>query len=434
MDLQFPKIFRLRQKFPGPRIDDIDATVIQQLNRLQLQNQVLPGESVAISAGSRGIANIVKILRATVAYFKELGANPFLVPAMGSHGGGTAEGQQRVLESYGISESACGCPIRASMDTVVIGEAAEGFPVHFDRYARQADHVLVCGRVKPHTKFQGDIQSGLMKMMLLGLGKHAGAKIYHRAIDDFGFPQIIRSVASEVLNKGCVVAGLAIVENGYDETALIEAVAPANFESREVELLRLASQWMAKLPFSTADILLIDHIGKDISGTGMDTNVIGRKPPGPDNVDTNEVHVRHVVVRDLTPSTHGNAVGIGLAELCRTKVVEKMDRHATMMNCVTSGHLEAGRTPLYFDTDREILETSLQSMGLTRPTNAKLMWVPNTLSLTEVECSAAYLDEANERDEIEILRQPINLPLDRNDQLPVMSELVPNDAAHWTIR
>ncbi len=236
----YPLIFRVRQSFERPRIVDVPAEVETQLAALSLRNKIRSGQSVAITAGSRGIANIHLIIKAIVDHLKGLGAKPFIVPAMGSHGGGRAEGQQKIIESYGVTEAFCGCPIRASMETVVVCNAKEGFPVHFDKHAYGADHVVVCGRVKPHTTFVGENESGLMKMMLIGLGKHAGAKVYHRAIKDFSFGQILRSVAAEVLDRCRIVAGVAIVENGFDETAKIVAVAPGEFEKREKELLLLA--------------------------------------------------------------------------------------------------------------------------------------------------------------------------------------------------
>src|SRR5688500_8516769 len=231
---QYPLIFRVRQKFDSPvlPVEQIPATVAAELSRLDLRSVVQPGQSVAITAGSRGIANIALVLKSAVQHFQSLGARPFIVPAMGSHGGGTAQGQRELIEGYGVTESYCGCPIQASMETVVVCQAAEGFPVHFDKHAFGADHVLVVGRVKPHTNFVGDIESGLMKMMLSGLGKHEGAKIYHRAIMNYSFPRIVRSVAREVLSKCRVVAGLGIVENAYDQTAKIQAVGPTEFEDR----------------------------------------------------------------------------------------------------------------------------------------------------------------------------------------------------------
>ena len=241
----YPSIFRVRQTFEGPEIGDVASEVESQLAGLQLGNKIQPGQTVAISAGSRGISNIAIIIKGVADHLKALGAAPFIVPAMGSHGGGKAENQQGIIEAYGITEEYCGCPIKASMETVIVCDAEEGFPVHFDQHAHQADHVLVVGRVKPHTNFKGDIESGLMKMMLIGLGKHAGARIYHRAIKDFSFGQIVRSVAREVLRRCSIVAGLAIVENCYDQTAMLEAVHPEQFEEREKELLKIAKQLIA---------------------------------------------------------------------------------------------------------------------------------------------------------------------------------------------
>jgi len=423
MSSDYPRIFRVRQTFERPQVEDIPGEVASQLSRLGLQKHVQPGQSVAVTAGSRGIANIHLVIRAIVKHFQELGAQPFIVPAMGSHGGGTAEGQRQIIESYGITEEFCGCPIRASMDTVVVCDAAEGFPVHFDKHAFGADHVVVCGRVKPHTGFYGDIESGLMKMMLIGLGKHAGAKIYHRAIKDYSFGQIVRSVAREVLAKCRIVAGVAIVENGYDETAKIEAVAPAQFEAREKELLILAKRWMPRLPFKHADLLLIDEIGKNISGTGMDTNVIGRKYLDHAAREDEYPKIRTVIVRGLTEETHGNATGIGLAEFALTRAVDAMDVHVTRTNCLTGGHATGAMVPVHYATDQQVLDAALPTIGLTEPPAARLMWIPNTLEVAEVECSRAYWEEARLRKDLEILCDPRPLPWDDGGCLPSVREL-----------
>lgn len=419
----YPQIFRVRQTFDRPQVTDIPGEVASQLASLCLQDTVKPGQSVAITAGSRGIANIHLVIKAIVEHFKRLGANPFVVPAMGSHGGGTAAGQRGIIEGYGITEEFCGCPIRASMDTVVVCQAAEGFPVHFDKHAFGADHVVVCGRVKPHTGFYGDIESGLMKMMLIGLGKHAGAKIYHRAIKDYSFGQIVRSVAREVLSKCRVVAGVAIVENGYDETAKIAAVAPHELESREKELLVLAKQWLPSLPFKTADLLLIDEIGKNISGTGMDTNVVGRKYLNHVAREDEWPKIRSIVIRGLTNETHGNATGIGLAEFALTRAIEAMDIDVTRTNCLTGGYATGAMIPIHYPTDREVLDVSLPIIGLTESIDAKLMWIHNTLDVAEVECSAAYLDEARERNDLEIVSDLRPLPFDRSGVLPAVARL-----------
>jgi len=417
---QYPRVFRVRQQFPRPRVADVPAAVDAALAGLQLAQRVRPGQRVAIPAGSRGIANMADILRAAVAHLRRLGADPFIVPAMGSHGGGTAAGQLQILESYGITPDYCGCPIHSSLETVIVCHAAEGFPVHFDRYAAEADHVLVCGRIKPHTRFIGDIESGLMKMMLIGLGKKAGAEVYHRAIQDYSFAQIIRSVADEVIAHCRILAGLAIVENANDETAAIEAVRPEDFCAREAELLALARQLMARLPFDRADLLLVDRIGKDISGTGLDTNVVGRKFDDHKAIDGELPKVKLIALRGLTPESHGNAVGMGLAEFCRSCLLREADLAATRLNAITAGHATAAMPPLDYETDREILETALPSVGLAEPHEARILWIADTLHLAEVECSEAYLEEARGRPDLEILTEPRALPLDSAGNLPPM--------------
>ncbi len=414
----FPQIFRVRQTFEAPRVDDVSGKVGAQLARLALDEKVRPGQSVAITAGSRGIANIAAIVRAIAEHFSGLGARPFVVPAMGSHGGGTADGQRQVLESYGITEEFLGCPIRAGMETVVVCQTVEGFAVHFDRCAFEADHVVVCGRVKPHTFFCGEIESGLMKMMLIGLGKCEGAKVYHRAIQDYTFDQIIRSVAGEVLGRCRILAGVAIVENACDQTARIEAVRPEEFEVREKQLLMLAKKWLARLPFRHVDVLLIDRIGKNISGVGFDANVVGRKFNDHKAAEDEFPKVKRIALRALTPQTHGNAVGFGIAEFCRSQLLRETDFEATRLNAVVSGHISAAMPPLDYETDREMLETALGTIGLTEPPEAKLLWIANTLQLTELECSAAYLDEARARDDLEVLTSLREMPLDEAGNLP----------------
>jgi len=414
----YPQIFRVRQHFTCPRVEDVAGEVGRQLARLQLGRRVQRGQRVAITAGSRGIAHIAEILRTVVEHFRQLGAEPFLVPAMGSHGGGTAEGQREVLAAYGITESTMGCPVLANMETVVVCRSAEGFPVHFDRHAFAADHVVVVNRVKPHTRFTGDIESGLMKMLLIGLGKCQGARVYHRAIMDYSFGQIIRSVAREVIARCRILAGLAIVENAYDQTAWIEAVRPEDFESRERELLALARQWMARLPFDRVDVLLVDRIGKDISGTGLDTNVVGRKFNDHQAVEGEWPKVKLIGLRGLTTKTHGNAVGLGIAEFCKTRLLREMDLPATRLNALVAGHISAAMLPLDYETDAEMLDHMLAAIGLAEPPQARLLWIQDTLHLEEVECAAAYWEEAQSRKDLEVLTPLRPLPLDEHGNLP----------------
>ena len=407
----FPKIFRVRQRFDAPRINNVPAEVELQLSSLSLENTIKPGQSVAISAGSRGIANIHVIIKAIAGHVKHLGAEPFIVPAMGSHAGGKAEGQQKILESYGITEKFCGCPIRSSMETVIVCRAAEGFPVHFDKHAYDADHVVLCNRIKTHTQFSGDIESGLMKIMLPGLGKHAGAKIYHRAIKDFSFAQILKSVSDEILDKCNVVAGVGIVENSYCQTAKIQAALPQDLEKTDKELLILAKKWAPRLPFGKVDILLIDETGKEISGTGFDLSLVGRKYLDHKAAPEEYPKVRIIALRNLTDRSGGNAEGMGLAEFCLTRFLEKVNVNTTRVNALTSGHYTGSMIPLDYATDREMLDVMLREIGLTEPPDARLLWIRNTISVSEVECSVAYLNEALNREDLEILTEPHPMPL-----------------------
>ena len=410
--MSFPRMLRIRQHFDSPRLDDIPPTVEAQLAKLRLGEQIRPGDTVAITAGSRGIANISTITKAIVSHVRRLGGVPFIVPAMGSHGGGTAEGQQEILAGYGITPEAMGCEVRSSMDTVIVDHTPQGIPVHFDRHAASAQHVIVAGRVKPHTGFVGDVESGLHKMMLIGLGKHHGAKIYHRAIANYSFMEIITAVAQSVIRKCHVVAGVAIVENSHDETALIEAVAPTSFLERERELLKLAIDWLPRLPFPECDLLIVDWIGKNMSGTGMDTNVVGRKFNDHAATERDRARCKRIFVRGLTEETHGNATGIGMSEFTNQRTIDSVDRRITAINCITGLHPTAAMLPIAFDTDREVVTAALQTIGLVEPPDARVIQIANTLHLGECLVSEAYLPLLATRSDLEVLAGPEEMAFD----------------------
>lgn len=401
-----PRMFRLRQTFEGPTLGDVAGEVERELAGLRLGERVRPGETVAVTAGSRGIANIVTILETTVSHFQRLGAVPFLVPAMGSHGGATAEGQVALLGRYGITQESMGCEIRSSMETVIVGQTPAGLPVHFDRHASAADHVFVVNRVKPHTRFAGEIESGLHKMLLIGLGKHAGATLYHRAITDHDFDGVLRAVAGHVLKTCRVAGGLAVVENARDETALVAGVRPEEFAAREAALLRQARAWLPRLPFPSCDLLILDEIGKDVSGAGMDTNVVGRKFDDKKATERDEVSCARIFVRGLTEATGGNATGIGIAEFTNERTVARIDRRATAINCVTGNHVTAAAIPVAFETDRECVEAAMLTLGMIEPTETRVIHIRNTLQLTEVLASESYLDEARRLTNAEVVSDP----------------------------
>lgn len=409
---QLPVMCDVIQHFQTPRLQDIAAAVRQQMGSIGLETHIRPGDTVAITAGSRGVANIAVILREIAACFTALGARPFLVPAMGSHGGGTAAGQLKMLASLGVTEQSVGVPIRATMETVIVAETSNGLPVHFDRYAAEADHVFVVNRVKPHTRFVGPVESGLHKMMLIGLGKHDGARVYHAGILTMSFPEIIEAVAERVLQVCRVCGGMAILENAEDETALVEAVRPEQFRTREPELLALANEWLPRLPFDDVDLLIVDRIGKNISGVGMDANVVGRKFNDHAATAQDRTRCRRIFVRGLTEETSGNATGIGIAEFTTRRVVEQIDPVVTRINCITGNHPEAAMIPITFDTDQEAVEAALTTIGMIAPKNARIIQIADTLHLSRVRVSEAYFEEVRQSSRMQLSGEPYAFPLD----------------------
>jgi hypothetical protein len=411
--MALPKMVRVRQTFPRPRVSDIPKAVADTLGAAALR--VKRGDTVAVGAGSRGIANIDTIVRATVDWLKERGARPFVFPAMGSHGGGTAEGQLSVLEHYGITDATMGCPVRATMEVVQVGEAL-GLPVWLDKLASEADWIGIVNRVKPHTDFKGTIESGLFKMMTIGLGKHKGAIQYHRANIHHGYETVITSVGREMLAKSRIGFGVGVVENGYDETAHIEAFSPEALEAGERRLLKSAREWMARLPFSPIDVLVVEEMGKNISGSGMDTNVIGR-PSNPHEPFPNDPKILWIVALDLTEESYGNAVGIGNADFTTRRLVEKIDMKPTLINAITACAPGGAKVPATFDTDREAIETALSCIGLTPPEKARVIRIKNTLMLGEIEVSEAYMAEVARRPDLTPIGEPVPLPFDAAGRL-----------------
>jgi hypothetical protein len=394
--MQYPRMVRVRQQATAPAVPDVRAAVQAALDAIAVGNLVRPGATVAITVGSRGIANLAAVLRTVAGVLAARGARPFLVPAMGSHGGASAEGQRDVLATLGVTEASIGVPIRSAMETVLLGTTPEGIPVHVDRHAASADHVVLVNRVKPHTTFTAAVESGLLKIATIGLGKQIGAATYHRAIIDHSFERVVES-ASRVVRAGVALAfGVALVENSSEETAHVEAVLPDDLRAREADLLGLARRLMARLPVEDADLLIVDEMGKNVSGSGMDTNVIGRKPgaTGP--------RIRRIFVRELTANTHGNAYGIGFADFTTTRLVRAVDYRATAVNAVAAAHPEAAMMPMHFDSDREAIEVALATAGLRGPADARVIRIRNTLRMRDVEVSAPVAAELRARPDLEV--------------------------------
>ncbi len=403
-----PRMIRVRQTFPRPRVTDVPAAVAHSLADAGLP--IKRGDTVAVGAGSRGIANIDAIVGSTVRWLRDLGARPFVFPAMGSHGGGTPEGQLAVLEHYGITEATMGCPIRATMEVLDVGEALGG-PVWLDRHAAEADWIGLVNRIKPHTDFKGSIESGLFKMMTIGLGKWKGALQYHRANVNHGYETVITAVGREMLAKARIAFGVGVVENGYDETARIEAFNAQDLEAGERRLLKDAREWMARLPFGKIDVLIVEEMGKNISGAGMDTNVIGR-PSNPHEPFPADPKILWIVALDLTDDSYGNAVGVGNADFTTRRLVEKIDMKPTLINAITACAPNGAKIPPTYDTDREAVEAALSCIGLTPPERARVVRIKNTLVLGEIEVSEAFGPELARRPDLATLAGPAELAFD----------------------
>jgi len=414
--MDFPKFYHIRQFFDRTAVEDIPGTVKAELQKLSIEKLLKPGQSVALTAGSRGVANIAIIMKATAEYLKSFGARPFIFPAMGSHGGATAEGQAALLAHYDVTEAFTGAPIISSMEVLEIAKTEDGIPVFIDKHASHADWIIVVNRIKPHTKFKAPIESGLMKMMAIGMGKQKGAEHYHRAAIQYTFYKIIVDAGREVLKRAPVLCALGIVENGYDETARIVALKPEELEKREMELLELAKKMMPRLPFNEVDLLIVDEMGKDISGTGIDPNVTGRNRDLLD-VFSHPTKIKRLFVRDLTPNSEGNATGIGLADLTTKRLVDKINYQATYMNCITGTSLEKAAIPMYFETDQEAIGVALGSIGLIPQEKSKIVRIKNTLQVDEVEVSEAYREELSKRSDLEILEGPRSMSFDGQGNL-----------------
>lgn len=418
--MKYPKMARIKQHFNSTPLENIPAKVRAEIARIQPEKFIGRGDTVAITAGSRGIANLSVVMAEIVGALKEIGAKPFIIPAMGSHGGATAEGQQKILEHYGITRKAMGVPIKSSMSVVQVGATPDGLPVYLDRYAAKADHIVVVNRVKPHTDFKGKFESGLMKIMAIGLGKQKGADLYHNAIVRQGHTTVLLAVAREIMQRCPIAFGVALVENQRDETQIIRAVPASEIEAAEYELLRKAKRLFPRIPVDPIDLLVVDQMGKNISGTGMDQNVIGRSVI-PYHRPSIKNDIMRIFVRDLTPDSEGNATAIGNADFTTRRLVDKIDPHATYMNAVTSSCPEAVRIPPYFDTDREAIDTALKTMGLVEPQDARIVHILDTLRLEELYVSESMLSEIEKRTDLSVTAPP--RPLKFDDKGNLVSDL-----------
>ncbi|MCF7949275.1 MAG: lactate racemase domain-containing protein [Spirochaetia bacterium] len=412
-NVQIPQMATITQKLKSQKIRDIETHIHSELSKSHIGETIKPGMKVAITVGSRGIGSITLITRALVREVRARGGEPFIVPAMGSHGGATAAGQRQLLEGLGITESSVDAPIRATMDTTAVGKTSEGRTVHVDAHAAAADGIIVAGRIKLHPSFRGEYESGLMKMMAIGLGKQRGAQICHA--EGFGkMAEYVPAFGRVVLESSPILFGVAVVENGLDEPHTIEAIPPVSIPSREPELLKLSQHLMARIPFDHIDILVVDRIGKDISGDGMDPNVTGSfatpfSGGGPE--------VSRYVVLDITPESRGNGLGIGMTDFSTKRVFDQLDFDAMYPNSLTSTVPEPSRLPLIMGDDCTAIKAAVHTTNISEAQKIRMVRIVDSSHLSRFMVSEALLPEVRQNRDLQVKEEPHPLEFDENGVL-----------------
>ncbi len=411
---RLPDMVLIRQRLENETLGGIPRAVAEEAVRIGLEQRVRPGQSVAIAVGSRGIDRLAQVTRSLCDLFRGLGARPFIVSAMGSHGGATPEGQTRVLADLGISEQTMDAPLRIGLRTVHLGDSCQGMPVLVDALAAEADHLVVVNRIKAHTKFKAPVESGLMKMLAVGLGNDQGARLLHGLAPAYGMFALINAAARMILERGNLLCGVGLVENGLGRLHTLRLLSPNEISEQEPRLLTLAKRLAPKLPFDDLDVLVVDEIGKDISGTGMDTNVTGR------NRDilgdfTSTPRIKRIFVRDLSPGTAGNALGIGFADVTTDRVARAMDSEKTVINALTGLSPEKAALPLHLPTDRLALAATIHTLGAISPEKLRMARIRNTKHLERLLVSPALL---NDPPALEILRSPLPMDFIGDDLAP----------------
>lgn len=412
-DIPMPNMLKVKQHFDNEQIDDITAALQEKLDQEKIKSQIKPGMSIAVAVGSRGVDRIVEITAATIAFLKDLGAEPFIVPSMGSHGGATAEGQTDVLRHLGITEETVGAEIRSTMEVVKLGELQNGLPVYIDQYASEADGLVVINRIKPHTAFRGPVESGLMKMISIGLGKQKGAEACHQ----MGFKYMAENVpamAKIIMDERPFLFGVATVENAFDRAMIVDVLTKQEILDNEKELQVKAKERLPKLFFDQIDVLVIDEIGKNISGDGMDPNITGRFPTpyatgGPD--------VSKMVVLDLTHETEGNANGVGTADFTTQRLVDQMDREATYANGLTSTVCAPTKIATTLANDQEAIKAAIKTCNILDFTTVKMVRIKNTLEIGEIEVSEALYDYVKQHPQLDVLTEPKPWTFDENGNI-----------------
>lgn len=412
-DIPVPKMAKVKVSFDDSKIDDLGSVLMKKLQSEQIVKNIKPGMEIAVAVGSRGLDRITELTSVTVKFLKGLGAKPFIVPSMGSHGGATAEGQRAVLEHLGISKESVGAEIRSSMEVEQVGKLANGLPVYVDKYALQADGIVVINRIKPHTAFRGPVESGIMKMISIGLGKQKGAEACHQ----MGFKYMAENVpamAKVIMKKTPFLFGVATVENAFDKIATVEVLTPEEVIEMEPALQIKAKSLLPKLFFDQLDVLVIDEIGKNISGDGMDPNITGRYPTpyasgGPD--------VNKMVVLDVTPQSEGNANGVGTADFTTQRLLNKMDREGTYANGLTSTVVAPTKIATTLPNDKMALQAAVKTCNILNFHDVKLVRIKNTLVLSEIEVSESLLEYVNNHPNMEQITGLYEVPFNEQGNL-----------------
>lgn len=410
-DVKIPKMFAVRQKFPQDSIQNVPELLRRKL--AGMEERIRPGARVVLTGSSRQIDNMPLVLKTLAQWVRERGANPFIIPAMGSHGGATAEGQRQLLEGYGITEEACECPIYSSMETVQIGTLECGDEVRMDRFAHESDAIILVGRIKAHTAFRGTYESGLVKMAAIGLGKRAGADSLHR----WGFGKLAERLppyAKIVMDNSNIVFGVGLIENEEDKTCRIEVVPSEEIFQREPDLLLYAKSRLPRILFPETDVLVVREIGKNFSGSGMDPNVTGTFGTP---FATGGIRKQRVAVLDISPESHGNYIGLGMADVTTKRAFEKLETNTTYFNMLTSTVLGVGKIPMTLEDDKLAIQTAIRTLNGVDKDHVRMIFIKNTLSLNTILVSEAFWEEAQNRDDLEILESPRELKFDTDGNL-----------------
>ena len=415
LNLPLPRMVPIRQKFSAAEVKNIPTEIRALFQKEGRAKKIKKGSRIAVAVGSRGINSIDKVVQALIQELKQLGTLPFIVPAMGSHGGATAEGQKKVLAGYGVTEETLGVPVRSSMEVEEIGKLENGTPVYLDKEDLSSDGIVVVIRVKPHTAFKADYESGLIKMLAIGLGKHKGATAFHSCGFDM-FGELLPQLGRVVLAKAPILFGLAIIENAYDHPARFEIVWNEEIVEREKALLVEAKSLMPRIILDGLDVLIVHELGKEISGSGMDPNITGRSS-SPVFRKPDALKVQRIVVLNLTAATKGNATGLGMADITTKKVVDALDLDYTYINAITSGVLAAARIPLNVPTDREAIQVALKTCARVNHPQSRVVWIKNTLSLEKIFASEALLPEIRKNAQLDVLGDPKPMSFDEKGNL-----------------